>query len=120
MPAKCYAYDIAIDVSPNVLNIQSASTVVTVHTNIKYSLVVGPSVSINGVAIDCYKADDRGYFVAKFESGTIKALASDASFMNANNELSLTLTGETTNGDAFSGTDYILVIDNVPDGVGKK
>jgi hypothetical protein len=37
-PAECYGFDIEIDVSPNVLNIQSESTVVTVHTDIAYSL----------------------------------------------------------------------------------
>ena len=37
-PAKCYGFDIEIDVSPNVLNIQSQSTIVTVHTDIAYNL----------------------------------------------------------------------------------
>ena len=41
VPAQCQAFDIEIDVSPNVLNIQSQSTIVTVHTDIAYNLVVG-------------------------------------------------------------------------------
>ena len=51
-PATCYGFDIEIDVSPNVLNIQSNSTIVTVHTDIDYNLVVGATVFLNGVAID--------------------------------------------------------------------
>ena len=60
--------------SPNVLNIQSESTIVTVHTDIAYNLLVGASVLLNGVAIDWWKSDDRGNFVAKFESDEIKTL----------------------------------------------
>jgi len=30
-PAKCYGFDIEIDVSPNVLNIQSKSTILDFH-----------------------------------------------------------------------------------------
>ena len=73
MPAQCHALEtIMIDVSPNVINIQSQSTVVTVHTDIAFSLVVGASVYLNGVAIDWWKSDDRGNFVAKFDSDEIK------------------------------------------------
>ena len=75
-PAKCYGFDIEIeiDVSPNVLNIQSESAIVTVHTDIAYNLVIGASVFLNGVAIDWWKSDDRGNFVAKFVSDEIKTL----------------------------------------------
>ena len=120
MPAKCYGYIIEIDVSPNVLNIQSASTVVTVHTDIKYALVVEanvePTVFLNEVPIHSWKSDDRGYFVAQINSAEIKGL--NGLIMNVEN--TLTLTGYTKDGDYFSGTDYILVINNVPDGMGKK
>ena len=74
VPAKCYGFDIEIDVSPNVLNIQSKSTIVTVHTDVAYSLVTGASVFLNGVTIDWWKSDDRGNFVAKFNSDEVKAL----------------------------------------------
>ena len=116
MPAKCYAFDIEIDVSPNVLNIQSESTIVTVHTDIAYSLVVGASVWLNGVAIDWWKSDDRGNFVAKFESDEIKTL--DGLIIGDYN--TLTLNGFTTGEEAFIGTQDIMVIDNVPEGAGKK
>ena len=70
--AKCYGFDIEIDISPNVLNIQSENTVFTVHTDIAYSIVVGETVFLNGVAIDWWKSDDRGNFVAKFVSDEVK------------------------------------------------
>ena len=112
MPAPCYAFDIEIDVSPNVLNIQSNSTIVTVHTDIDYNLVVGASVYLNGVAIDWWKSDDRGNFVAKFDSDEIKTL--DGLITGDYN--TLTLTGYTTDNEAFIGTQDIMVIDNVPAG----
>jgi hypothetical protein len=115
-PAKCYGFDIEIDVSPNVLNIQSESTVVTVHTDIAYSLVVGASVFLNGVAIDWWKSDDRGNFVAKFVSDEIKIL--DGLIIGDYN--TLTLTGYTTGGEAFIGSQDIMVIDNNPVGAGGK
>ena len=115
-PAKCFAYDIVIDVSPNVLNIQSQSTVVTVHTDVAYNLVVGASVFLNGVAIDWWKADDRGNFVAKFSSDEIKTLDG----LKIGDYNTLVLTGFTTGGEAFIGTQDIMVIDNVPAGSGRK
>ncbi len=112
MPAECHAFDIEIDVSPNVLNIQSQSTIVTVHTDIAYSLVVGASVFLNGVAIDWWKSDDRGNFVAKFLSDEIKTL--DGLIIGDYN--TLTLNGFTTGGEAFIGKQDIMVMDNVPSG----
>jgi hypothetical protein len=111
-PAECHAFDIEIDVSPNVLNIQSQSTIVTVHTDIAYSLVVGASVFLNGVAIDWWKSDDRGNFVAKFNSDEIKTL--DGLIIGDYN--TLTLNGFTTGGEAFIGTQDIMVINNIPAG----
>lgn len=106
------AVDISIDVSPNVLNIQSESTVVTVHTDIAYNLVVGATVFLNGVAIDCWKSDDRGNFVAKFVSDEIKTLEG----LIIDDYNTLTLTGFTTDGEAFIGYQDIMVIDNIPQG----
>jgi hypothetical protein len=91
-PSATLAFDIEIDVSPNVLNIQSESTIVTVHTDIAYNIVVGASVFLNGVAIDWWKSDDRGNFVAKFESDEIKTL--DGLIIGDYN--TLTLNGFTT------------------------
>ena len=112
MPAQCQAYDIEIDVSPNVLNIQSESTVVTVHTDIAYSLVVGATVFLNDVAINWWKSDDRGNFVAKFLSDEIKTLDG----LKIGDYNTLVLTGFTTGGEAFIGTQDIMVINNIPAG----
>jgi hypothetical protein len=111
-PVNCHAFDIAIDVSPNVLNIQSNSTIVTVHTDIAYNLVLGASVTLNNVEIAWWKSDDRGNFVAKFNSDEIKTL--DGLVIGDYN--TLTLFGYTTDGDAFIGTQDIMVIDNIPAG----
>jgi hypothetical protein len=116
MPAKCYAFDIEIDVSPNVLNIQSESTIVTVHTDIAYSIVAGASVFLNGVAIDWWKSDDRGNFVAKFASDEIKTLGG----LIIGDYNTLTLNGYTNDNEAFVGTQDIKVIDNIPVGSGKE
>ena len=63
-----------IDVSPNVLNLQSSGTVVTIHTNVDYNTVIASSVFLNGIPISTYKSDDRGYFVAKFVMDEVKDL----------------------------------------------
>ena len=111
-PATTLAYDIEIDVAPNVLNIQSESTVVTVHTDIAYSIVKGASVFLNGVAIDYWKSDNRGNFVAKFDSDEIKTL--DGLIIGDYN--TLILNGFDTDDEAFIGAQDILVIDNDPQG----
>ena len=117
-PAKCYGFDIEIeiDVSPNVLNIQSESTIVTVHTDIAYNLVTGASVFLNGVVIEWWKSDDRGNFVAKFVSDEIKTLEG----LIIGDYNTLTLIGFTTGEEAFEGTQDIMVIDNIPAGAGKE
>ncbi len=111
-PSTAFGFDIVIDVSPNVLNIESESEVVTVHTDIGYSLVVGASVFLNGVAIDHWKSDNRGNFVAKFLSEEIKTL--DGLIIGDYNNL--VLTGYTTDGKAFIGAQDIMVIDVIPRG----
>ena len=102
-------FEITIDVSPNVLNIQSKGTVVTIHTDIKYYEVDFTSVYLNDILIQSWKSDDRGYFVAKFSMDEVKDLP--LSFGNYN---TLTLIGQTRAGDTFSGSQDILVINNIP------
>ena len=103
---------IAIDIAPNVLNIQSESVVVTVHTDIAYSVVDGATVSLNGAEIDYWKSDARGNFVAKFLSDDIKYL--DGLIINDYNML--VLEGFTTGGESFIGMQDIKVIDIMPQG----
>lgn len=57
---------VTIVVAPNVVNSGSQGELVAVHTDIPYSLVKGASVTLNGIAIDWWKSDDRGYSVAKY------------------------------------------------------
>ena len=103
---------IQIDVAPNVLNIQSEGAIVTVHTDIAYSAVDGASVYLNGVAIQWWKADARGNFVAKFVMDEIKTL--DGLIIDGYNVL--VLNGYTTDGDTFIGEQEIKVIDIIPRG----
>ena len=105
------AYEILIDVSPNVLNLQSNGTVVTVHTNVDYNMVIASSVFLNGIPIFFYKSDDRGYFVAKFVMDDVKDLPLAIGELNT-----LLLLGATDDGLSFTGTQNIKVIDNTPKG----
>lgn len=112
LPSVVFGYDIQIDVAPNVLNIQSEGVVVTVHTNISFSSVVGSTVFLNGVEISHWKSDARGNFVAKFLSDDIKTL--EGLIIDGQN--TLVLTGYDTNGEAFIGTQDIKVINVLPRG----
>ncbi len=106
-----YDFEIEIDVSPNVLNIQSQGTVVTVHTDIGFSAVVGSSVLLNDVEIQSWKADNRGNFVAKFFMDAIKDLPLDIGYYNT-----LKLKGVDTGGRLFEGEQEIKVINVEPAG----
>jgi hypothetical protein len=103
---------IDIQVSPNVLNIQSEGDVVSVHTDIPYGQVVSATVTLNMVPINWSKADNQGNFVAKFLMSEVKALVPDYLTVGIQNEL--TLMGLTTGGFVFAGTDQMLVVDNLP------
>ena len=111
-PATSYSQadiQIEIDVSPNVLNIQSEGTVVTVHTNISYSLVDARSVTLNDIAISWWKDDNRGNFVAKFSMDEVKLLDFIIGQQNV-----FVLNGVTIYGDSFEGEQAIFVIDVFP------
>jgi hypothetical protein len=110
-PVQSQALEITIDVSPNVLNIQSVGLCVTVHTDIGYSKVDPTTVYLNGVLIDGYFADDRGFFVAKFDMNEIKNLPFDYEKYNT-----FKLEGTTISGESFSGTQQIKVINRIPSG----
>jgi len=118
-PARCYGFDIGIEVAPNTLNIQSQSQVVTVHTTIKYISVVHDNVYLNGIEISSWKADNQGYFVAKFLMSEVKALA-DSGDLIVPGENELILVGSTTDDAEFTGTAPITVINIEPAGSGRK
>ncbi|MEE4293861.1 MAG: hypothetical protein V2I79_07805 [Xanthomonadales bacterium] len=104
------AFDISIQISPNVLNLGSKGEVVTVHTTIDYWLVDVYSVHLNGVEIQSWKADDRGDFVAKFDLDAIKSL--DGLRIDGYNEF--ILVGATIDEEAFIGTAEIFVKSALP------
>ena len=110
-PASSYSFDSTIRVAPNVLNIQSEGTVVTVHTDISYFAVDAYSVSLNGIEISSWKADNRGNFVAKFPMDEVKM-----EDLNIGNTILSTIEGYTYDGEYFVGVLDILVIDVVPAG----
>ena len=116
VPALCFGEEITIDVAPNVLNIQSEGEVVTVHTDIAYWNVVASKVLLNDVEIKSWKADNRGYFVAKFFMESIKELVGDEKI---GDDYTLKLVGVTKTSDdedddedpvAFWGEQEIKVI----------
>ena len=100
---------ISIKASPNVLNLLNKGEVVTVHTDIAYSLVEGATVTLNDVEISHWKADNRGNFVAKFVMQDIKDLPLNVGAYNT-----LRLQGQTVSGESFAGSTEILVVNNVP------
>ena len=102
---------ISIDVSPSVINLQNNGQVVTVHTDIKYSLVSGSTVTLNGIEISWWKSDDRGFFVAKFQIDDIKNMP-----LNIGEYNTLTLSGITCDGVLFSGSQEVKVINVIPAG----
>jgi hypothetical protein len=101
--------DVAIKISPHVLNLSKPGDCLTVHTDISYSAVAGQTVSLNGVAIQSWKSDNRGNFVAKFNMADIVDLPLQIGAYNR-----FEMTGETNSGEIFCGVEEILVIDNAP------
>ena len=118
-PTECHGFEIAIEVAPSTLNIQSQGQVVTVHTSIAYTSVDGGTVKLNGLDISWWKADNQDNFVAKFEMSEVKALA-DTGNLEVPGENELTLVGYTRDGAEFTGTQVITVIDVEPTGAGGK
>ena len=114
IPTECHA--IEIDVAPNTLNIQSEGHVVRVHTNIPYTDVLGHTVTLNGITIQSYQSDNRGYFVAKFSMLEVETLVNDNVLQLG--EITLTLTGLTKENEVFTGSQTIPVISIVPEGAG--
>jgi hypothetical protein len=109
--------DIDIVVAPKVLNLDSKGTVVTVHTDIAFSAVIGATVELNGIPIKYWKSDNRGNFVAKFALDEVKALVNN--LVNKDREtVTLELTGDRyeKEGDdtvtirPFTGSDEVPVI----------
>lgn len=100
--------------APAVLNLNNQGEVVTVHTDIAYTLVSASTVYLNEVAISSWKSDDRGNFVAKFLMSEIKDLPMNIGGMNM-----LVLTGTAIEQGVefqFRGAQEIKVIKVIPKG----
>jgi len=106
-PAICSAEEITIEIAPATLNLQSNGNVVTVHTDVSYGDVDVATVYLGGVAINSWKADDRGYFVAKFLIDDIKTI--DALVIPGLNQLQFVAL--TIYDEEVWGTAAVMVID---------
>jgi hypothetical protein len=105
VPAMCF--DINIDIAPSTLNLAYQGSVVTVHTDIAYSSVSGATVELDGIEISWWKSDNRGNFVAKFNSEEVIKLVKSYDLPAT---VTLKLSGESVDG-TFSGTSTISVIE---------
>jgi len=113
MPTSIFSQTtIEIQVSPNILNLQNNGVVVTIHTDIPFSNVDAQSVTLCGVVIQSWKADNGGYFVAKFNMDDVKEIEE----LQIGEFNTLTLNGTQVSGDEFTGSEEVLVINNVPRG----
>jgi hypothetical protein len=107
MPTIGAACDNVIRIAPETLNLRSDGTVVTVHTDILYSDMDVYTVYLAGVVISSWKADNRGYFVAKFQMDDIKAI--DGLILNDYNTFQLVAV--TVGGEPVCGETDVMVID---------
>lgn len=113
-PAQCQEFLIAIDVAPNVLNLQRTDDkCLTVHTNIDYVEVDASTVRLevgeSNISPYLCKSDLRGDFVAKFSMGAVRELNLEIDEYNT-----FTLLGATKGGDDFWGEQDIMVVDRLP------
>jgi hypothetical protein len=111
--AALAAGEVEVQVAPHTLLLSSEqSGRVTVHVDIPYWVVVEDTVTLGNEAGTVpavgSKADDCGDFVGFFDEAQVKDLfgdrAPDVSFED------LTLSGSTTDGAAFGGTDTVQVM----------
>ena len=96
------ADDVAIQISPNTVVLDSDGVWLTVHADIALSDVQNDSVALEEIPAAVVKADAQGNLVAKFSLAEVKMFVSPP---NA----TLTLTGLNKAGDLFSGSDSIRV-----------
>jgi hypothetical protein len=111
-PTLSYGFEIEIEVAPNILNIQSSSQWVTVHTGLAYSSVEEATITLNDIPISWSKEDNQGLFVAKFDMSEVKALVEESG-VTVPCEFELTLVGSTTDDPSaeFTGTQTVTIID---------
>jgi hypothetical protein len=111
-------FEIAIQISPNIINLESRSRVLTVHTDIAFGDVDPDSVSLilpgdQYVDISSWKADDLGYFVAKFLMVDIEDMKLELEIGAFN---TFAIMGKTTEKEEFCGEQDIMIDEIVPEG----
>ena len=106
-PSISLAGEITIRIAPTTLNLESDGKVVTVHTDVPYSSVDVFTVYLSGVTISSWKADDRGYFVAKFLMDEVKTV--DGLVINDYNTFQFV--AMTTSDEPVWGEADVMVID---------
>ena len=117
-PSSGSAFEIQIEVSPNVFNIESPVDVLTIHTDIACADVVCSSVALQvadavTVPVSSCKPDNRGNFVGKFSAAPVKT-EPGLEFDDYNTFM---MKGKTTAGEVFSGEQEIKVIAVIPEGL---
>ena len=115
--AVCFCQAQAVDVliSPDTLVIDEDDTefYLTVHAEIRYSLVVGGSVKLAGIEADYTTSDSRGDLVAGFT-----VVKTEVDWLIPGESVELTLTGNLVAGGTFSGSDVIWIINKQDGGPG--
>ena len=96
---------IEVVVSPNVLALNSNGGSISLHADIRYSLVEDTSLTVNGedMPIASTFADDRGDLVVKCDIDELKEMVSEET------TATFELTVGTESGDEYTGTDTIRV-----------
>ena len=110
--AAARAGEVAIAVSPSTINVQWPGQCVTVHAVIPYSWVDTKSVTLTildtSISPTATFPDNRGELVAKFSVADVKAILDN---VEKPCPVEMTLAGVTKDGEEFSGTDTVRVID---------
>lgn len=104
-PTRGDELTVPIVIAPSTINLQAGGTWVTVHAEIAYSAVNAATVTLDGIPVKTTFADNRGELVAKFLVGDVRGIVKPGTTPQ------LTLSGTTDDGDTFSGTDMVRVID---------
>src|SRR5690554_1200223 len=95
---------VEVQVSPQTLLLDAdQGGEITVHAAIDYGLVDTDSVTLDGIPASYTKQDNRGELVAKFPEWAVKDIVAPPS-------ATLVLSGQTVDGESFSGSDVVRVI----------
>jgi len=115
-PEKSQAFDISVNISPHIINLESSDHTFGVHTTVPYSVV-----NINEVVLLCPNdyalyptvcfADSLGNLVAKFNISDLEAGCE----LVIDDYNTLVLEGETKiDPELFSGAGEVLIIESQP------